>query len=452
MTKRRPARGGGFGPHRRSWRAARVPAFATSLVCAISTLFCFAGPPAESTASPTALTTGFYESDIVGGPSGRNCAPTAAPTATPDTSLDSLFDDRPGPGWVAGDIAYSTALPNGQESFVFGDSLFGTAQSDGVASLTGFGHGSELVGAMSDLKTDVGGTYSSPEPLVPDVAPATWQAGATYMENGDQLIIVNEFDPVAGSLFSTFTGRAGIAVMSLASGKPVFSSVTPLPTDPVTQWGTAMTQSGGDDYVYGGSFNTNTDVWYGMKLARVPVGSSLDTSKWTYWNGSGWLPGESNAVAEPFPLINGVIPLHDGTGFMGVGVGGTYGKSMQVSLTFACSPTGPWSSPRNIYSIPEIWEYPNELAYMATFHPEISAGGTLVTSYSVDSLDGLSALEQNDHQYQPHFIEIASGFNPPVSAPEVPAPLLLPFAALAVGLIGYGINRRSNRRRNVAVR
>ena len=50
---------------------------------------------------------------------------------------------------------------------------------------------------------------------------------------------------------------------------------------------------------------------------------------------------------------------------------------------------------------------PTDFAYMATFHPEISDGGGLVTSYSVNSMDGLSALQQNDHTYQPRFIEIS---------------------------------------------
>lgn len=44
-----------------------------------------------------------------------------------------------------------------------------------------------------------------------------------------------------------YTGRSGIAVMSLASGKPVVSSMTLLPTDPDTQRGTAVTQNGGYD-------------------------------------------------------------------------------------------------------------------------------------------------------------------------------------------------------------
>ena len=353
------------------------------------------------------LTTGPYTAAIQGGSTQHDCAPTTTPTATSDPTLDSVFANQTGPGWVGGDIGYSTALPNGRVSFVFGDTLIGSAQPSGAVNLKAFVHGSEMVGTLPDLQTSVNGSISSPQSLIPDAAPNGWQTAATYMENGKQLIFVNGFQMVQGSLFQNFIGSSGIAVMSLASGQPVFSSITPLPTDPITQWGVAMTQAGGYDYVYGEAFNTATNVWSGMKLARVPVGSSLDTGQWTYWTGSGWVAGEANAVAEPFPFITGIIPLQNGSGFMGVGVGGTYGQAMHVSVTFACSPTGPWSTVQTIYTTPETTEYPDEFAYMATLHPEISDSGGLVLSYSINSLDGLSALERNAHLYQPRFIQIS---------------------------------------------
>ncbi|HTU39712.1 MAG TPA: hypothetical protein VMF35_17050 [Acidimicrobiales bacterium] len=357
----------------------------------------------------SAMTTGFYSAAIAGGPSSGDCAPTTSPTATADTSLDSVFANQQGPGWLGGDATYSTALPNGQEAFAFSDTLVGTALASGVASLTGMPHNSELIGTMPSLSGDIGGTDSSPQALIPDADGTgdSWQVAATYMENGQQLIFVNEFAPVAGSLFDAYAGTSGIAVMSLSSGKPTLTSLTFVPTDADTQWGNAMTQSGGYDYIYGMSMNFTTNVFNGMKVARVPVGESLDTNDWTYWNGHNWVAGESNAIAAPgFPLIDGVIPLANGSGYMGVGVGGSAGQTMEVALTFSCSPTGPWSTPQNVYNIPETTEYPDELAYIATFHPELTANG-LVASYNINSLDGLAALEANDHIYQPQFIQIS---------------------------------------------
>jgi hypothetical protein len=370
------------------------------------------GPPGgTSTSDPTGsastsdpqtsgMTTGFYSAPFEGGPAQNDCAPTITPAATADLALDSVFDNQQGPGWVGGDATYSTALPNGQEAFEFSGSLVGTAQVDGQASLVGLPDNSEMSGTMPDLATDVGGTLSAPTALIPDTAPASWGVGATYMENGQQLVFVNEGTQISGSVYSTFTGRSGIAIFSLASGTPKLSSIELIPTDANTEWGNAMTQSGGYDYIYGIDMNYSTDTWYGMKVARVPVGETLDTSVWTYWNGSSFVPGESNAVTPAgFPLMTGVIPLMDNSGFMGVGVG------TSVSLTFSCSPTGPWSTPVDVYAVPELTEYSNEIAYIATVHPELTSAG-LVVSYNIDSLNGISALEQDDHLYQPRFIQL----------------------------------------------
>jgi hypothetical protein len=352
------------------------------------------------------MTTRFARADMEGGPSGDDCAPTTVPTARADTALDSVFETQHGPGWLGGDATYSTSLPNGREAFVFSDTLVGTAKADGAASLTGVPHNSEMTGTMLDLQGDLRGGAKTPKALIPDSGQDSWQVASTYMENGQQLVFVNEFAPVAGSLFDTYTGRSGIGVMSLRSGKPRFHSITLIRTDPTTQWGNAMTQSAGYDYIYGMSMDFTTDQFYGMKVARVPVGHSLHNAQWTYWNGTAWVAGESSAITAPwFPLLDGVIPLQNGSGYMGVGVGGSAGRPMTIGLSFSCSPTGPWSMSQTIYTIPQTTEYPDEYAYIATFHPELSANG-LVVSYNIDSLDGLSALEKDDHQYQPHFIVI----------------------------------------------
>ena len=277
---------------------------------------------------------------------------------------------RTGPGWLGGDATYSTALPNGQESFVFGDTLLGTAAPDGqITTFNGMVHDSELVGTMPALEPDLGGTSSAPTAVIPDTNPNDgWQIGATYMENGQQLVFVNELTAQSGSIYGTYTGVSAIAIMSLASGTPTFSSLDDVPTDPTTQWGNALVQSGGYNYIYGMDFNTTTGVWYGLKVARVPVGQTLDFSQWTYWNGSSWVSGESNAAVTGTPLVNGIIPLEGASGFMGVGVGGS-GSDYYLYLTFSCSPTGPWSWTANVYTIPETATYSNEIAYMATFHP-----------------------------------------------------------------------------------
>jgi hypothetical protein len=368
-------------------------------------------PTTPPTTTPTTTPPTTTPTTQGAGTSGSDCLPNVSPTAAVDTSLDSLFANQSGPGWVGGDATYSTDLPNGDEAFDFSDTLIGSAQSDGTATFNGMPHSSELVGAMPDLGTNVGGTYGAPESLIPDTADNgdSWQVGATYVENGDQLVFVNEFAPVPGSEFDQYTGRSGIAVFSLpTSGMPVFSSITLLPTDAQTQWGQAVTQSGGYTYIYGSDINFSEQVFFGMKIARVATGDSLNTDAWEYWNGSQWVSGESNAQpVVTSNVLTGVTPDPSGNGFVAVSIPGGVYDDTTVDLSYACSAQGPWSSPEAVYSIPQIAEYNDEIAYIPTFHPELSQSG-LVISYNINTTDGLSALQQDVHEYQPQFLQLSS--------------------------------------------
>ena len=131
---------------------------------------------------------------IGGGVQGQDCQPMVAPTAGLAPSLNSSVSNASGPGWIGGDATYSTELPNGTESFVFSDTLIGTAQANGSSSVTGMTHNSELVGTTPDFSTDISGTYGAPTSLVPDTTPGNaWWTASTDVENGQQLIYVNEF-------------------------------------------------------------------------------------------------------------------------------------------------------------------------------------------------------------------------------------------------------------------
>jgi hypothetical protein len=346
---------------------------------------------------------------IGGGAQGADCQPDVQPPATPDRNATQVFADQTGPGWLGGDATYSTPLPGGQESFVFSDTLIGTAQSNGSTSLTGMPHNSELVGSTSGINTDISGTYDKPESLISQASSGTdyWWTTSTYVENGVQLIYVNAFAPTSGTPDYQFTGQSGIAAMSLpAGGLPTLQSITPLPTDPDTTWGHAVMRSGSYVYVYGIDQNPSSGDYYGMKVARVPQGQSLDTSQWTYWNGTSWVSGEQNATTiKPGTQLTGVAPQAGGSGYVGVSIPGGSFKGDSVTLSYSCSPTGPWSSPQAVYTIPQVSEYPGEVAYVPTFHPELSQNG-LVVSYNVNNSSG--SATQDIHEYQPQFLLLSN--------------------------------------------
>ena len=62
-----------------------------------------------------------------------------------------------------------------------------------------------------------------------------------------------------------------------------------------------------------------------------------------------------------------------------------------------------------MYTIPQVTQYPDEIAYMATFHTDLSSPGNLIVSYAINSTAGLTALEQDVHQYQPQFLRLTTG-------------------------------------------
>lgn len=415
---------------RRPWLAVVIAAVACGCVVAVTVVVNSGHRAPKHRSAPRSATTGSNGTQrattptTTGGTStlpaassswatgGPGLEPAVTPRAVPDQALDNILAKQLGPGWVGGDDTYSTRLPDGREAFVFADTLIGTAQPDGTASFTGMAHSSELVGVLPDLVPDYGGTYSAPQNLIPDTynSEGIWEPFATYTQGDDQMIFVNEFAGPPGILTLRYTGRSGIAVLSVAPRHlPTLSSVILLPPDLDTQWGSAVMESGGYLYVYGSVLDRAQQYSvHDVKVARVPVGQSLDFSAWTYWNGSQWTAGESNAA--PVLTVNGltgVEPDPDGKGFVAVSVPSGIFSDTTVDLSYASSPAGPWTTPQPVYVIPEITEYSGEMAYFPTFHPELSSGGQLVVSYNIDTTVGFSVLSHDIHSYQPQFLTIS---------------------------------------------
>jgi hypothetical protein len=129
----------------------------------------------------------------------------------------------------------------------------------------------------------------------------------------------------------------------------------------------------------------------------------LNTGAWTYWNGSQWTAGEGTAaLINTGAILSGVSAQAGGAGYVAVSIPGGLGSS-RLALSYACSLTGPWSVPVSVYSIPEVTQYQNEIAYIPTFHPELTGQGGLVVSYNTNNLNSASDL-QNVQEYRPHFI------------------------------------------------
>jgi hypothetical protein len=119
--------------------------------------------------------------------------------------------------------------------------------------------------------------------------------------------------------------------------------------------------------------------------------------------------GASNAVAVPsVDQLTGVTPNPDRKGFIAVCLGAEWRRNRRHHrLSYASSPTGLWTAPQPVYTIRQISQDQSEVAYMPTFHPELSSANSLVVSYNINTTLGLSGLLQDVHRYQPHFLLIS---------------------------------------------
>ena len=161
-----------------------------------------------------------------------------------------------------------------------------------------------------------------------------------------------------------------------ADGMPTLSSITLVPTDPDTQWGNAVTQSNGYNYIYGTSSDTTSGAFFGMKIAWVAQGDSLDSDDWQYWSGTQWVSDEAGAATVDTGYeLTGVTTQQGEGGYEAVSIPGSVYTDKTVDVSYACSPTGPWSAPTPVYTIPQVSQYPDEIAYIPTFHPELSGPG-----------------------------------------------------------------------------
>lgn len=61
---------------------------------------------------------------------------------------------------------------------------------------------------------------------------------------------------------------------------------------------------------------------------------------------------------------------------------------MQIPPWTCRSLAGPWSAPAPVYTIPQITQYTDEIAYIPTFHPELSGAGGMVISYNINTTSG----------------------------------------------------------------
>lgn len=385
-------------------------------------------------------------------------------------------------GWTGGDSTYSVKLPNGDSAFFFSDSYIGESPAlsgDGTVTTNSNGlrtreanctpplcdpptalyraHNSIVVrdhitGALRTLSgaKDVTGYSSSYfTPLLSGINNTFYWMGDSVVVQVDAAgtkklwVFLLEFDN-AYKFYGTSVAQLSLPDLSIESVK----SITPLTgTASPIYWGAGLWLEGDYGnrtlYIYGMQSNTGATKRKLPVIARVnpdlSFDSAADSSNWTVWNGSGWVSGLGNAgpiigaagdprnandsISDEFSVTK--INTAAGGSYLLLGMDTTapFGSWKDVTLYTSCSPQGPFSAKKVIYSTPETGSNKvpgmtddhslagSMFVYNPHFHPEFSDTNNMLISYNLNAGKSVDLLYADT--YRPRFFRTQiSAFNP----------------------------------------
>ncbi len=364
-----------------------------------------------------------------------------AVTVEPAPEWTALFDRES--GWTGADGIYSIPLGGNdaigtagqqQTAFVFSDTFIGEVLPDGSRAPGGrFVNNSLALLDGAEPDPDAISFYWRGSEVNPKsvFVPQTLSAGPDdwyWLQDG----FVNQALGGATHLFaarirSTGTGgvfgfeTAGIAVITLPAGaRPPFESQQQVEL-PFFQ----PAQGDRGEIIFGPGIFVNTAAAgapdpdgfvyvYGTEsvpfnkylvAARVRPEDFLDFDQWRFYNGAEWTADASAVARLADPVSNelSVTPLPAG------GYGLVY-KSTFLSATVdartAPTPVGPYGPVRELYRPPEQDLDPDLFTYNAKAHPHLSAPGTLLISYNVNTLDFFGDFFRYADIYRPRFVRV----------------------------------------------
>ncbi|HEY6293245.1 MAG TPA: DUF5005 domain-containing protein [Terriglobia bacterium] len=367
---------------------------------------------------------------------GAQCTlPPAPGPGTIDSTFDSLVMQN-GPGWTGADGSYSVALPDGNDLWLWSDSYIGT-----VNPQTRLRSGSLFQAHNSlTIQDPITGTWTTvgyPPKTTSYFAPSN---KADWFWLGGEIL----YQPSPGVykikvMLLEWTGVfefLGNSVATLSYPSMSIDSIQPVALPDLSiEWGAKILQDGSYYYIYGLKDPGTAD-----KLPYVARTNSLNNltqpSHWQYWNGRGWVSGQSNATPlAGVPAITGeysVDKLTASTGpfYLMVGMDPQdppYPLWEYVTTYYSCLPQGPWSNRTVVYTTPEAGVAGCSVGTLFTYNPkahiEFTDSTGILVSYNVNANNSKDLVCAND--YIPRFIRVpVSGVSRPgVSWPIVPQDL-----------------------------
>lgn len=356
-------------------------------------------------------------------------------TVEPAPEWTALFDRDS--GWTGADGIYSIPLSGDdtpgsatRTAFVFSDTFIGDVNPDGTRA-----PGTVMVNNTAAL---LGGAVPDPGRIRFYWGREGGQARAVFVpqtpdaEPGDYYWLGDAFvNPALGGATHVFAHRVraggpagfefvGGALITLPPGaSPPFADQVQvdLPFFREAQggrgpmsWGSGIfvntAEAGAPDpdgyvYVYGVE---EPPLNKRLIAARVRPEDFLDFGAWRFYDGAGWSPNVEDAARITGRVSNelSVTPLPGG-GYALVFQLDTIGRD--VAARVGPTPVGPFGPFRRLYEAPEPALLDGVFTYNAKAHPHLSAPGTLLISYNVNTSEFFDHFRYADI-YRPRFIRV----------------------------------------------
>jgi hypothetical protein len=340
----------------------------------------------------------------------------------PNDTIASLRDVGivPNPPGASGrDVGFS-ALFGSHSVWVFGDTFFADASSDGYhwrASTWSFTDDLDASDGLSGWTHGLG-TDGKPRALLPHTqdeqafddahngtpCPAGKDCGARHTAwpgafvvdpaSGRALIFYSKVETQPTGAYAFHGAGSSIATWASPSEPAMRPAVRPDLTDPTVlfplpepSWGSAALADGDTVYAYACAGGALTSP---CLVGRVSFKNALDRAAWRFWSGTDWVADYHAATpvfdGAPLLTVHKSPYLHKYVAYYMVPLGS------DVALRTADRPEGPWSAETRFgKALPALdgnWDY------ALAAHPELARGKIEILSYNQPGkfLDGLIHL------------------------------------------------------------
>ena len=300
-------------------------------------------------------------------------------------------------GLTGGDAALSAQLPDGRELWVFGDSFVGGLRPDGTRPRdTQVVRNTVVVQdgrCMTTFFRRRGTAASALWPAREDPYLGWYWPNQPFVRDGNVFVFLTHLHRTDPTGWGFEADGSALAVLRLPGLEP--GRLEPVATAPHTYFGVTTLARPGLTYVFG--VDERTPGARGLLVARVR--GPLPRGSWEYWNGGAWV--RAAAAARPVADLpsNQFSVLDSGDGRLVLVSQPANGEDV---LTYtAAAPTGPWTPGSVAARVPRL---PGLMTYNAALHPEFSAGGSMLLSYSVNcTTNSLDAVADEPWNYLPRF-------------------------------------------------